>query len=191
MAIVMRGYSIQGPGLTPTATPTTLAPPSPTPTATPAVGPWQLLLNPGFETGDAWQIPQTESPAAYSEERAFSGRRSMRLGIGPTGNVYSYSSCQQVVTIPSWVTEANLFFRYFPIMSWPDLDEIYVCVLEASSDAPLQCWTWQELEPSWHAGYFDLISFSGQRVKVHFGMRNDGIGGSAVVFVDDVELWVQ
>ncbi len=162
----------------------------PTPTETPSVGPWQLLVNPGFESDDGWVIPQTVSPAGYTEQIAYTGRRSMRLGAGDAGNVYSYSSVQQTVTIPSWVTYAELSFRYWPQMGWPDTDEIDLCVLDPLTDVARQCWRWQEFEPSWHTVFYDLTSFAGQTVKIHLGVRNDGLGQAAVVFVDDVELWV-
>ncbi|HNR97688.1 MAG TPA: hypothetical protein PKH89_12090, partial [Anaerolineae bacterium] len=189
MALVMRGFYIAPPEPTPTATatPTVLVP---TPTETPSVGPWQLLVNPGFESDDGWVIPQTVSPAGYTEQMAYTGRRSMRLGAGDAGNVYSYSSVQQTVTIPSWVTYAELSFRYWPQMGWPDTDEIYLCVLDPLTDVARQCWRWQEFEPSWHTVFYDLTSFAGQTVKIHLGVRNDGLGQAAVVFVDDVELWV-
>jgi PKD repeat protein len=190
MSIIMNGYAFETPVPTPTVTPTVTQVP-PTPTPTPPVGPWQLLVNPSFENDLAWYIPQTVAPAAYTEERASTGRRSMRLGIGSGANVFSYSSCQQTVAIPGGVTVAELGLRYFPLMGWPDTDEIYLCVLAPDSEAALQCWRWQEFEPSWQTVFYDLSSFAGQSVKLRVGVRNDGLGEAATVFIDDVELWVQ
>ena len=58
MALVMRGFYIAPPEPTPTATatPTVLVP---TPTETPSVGPWQLPVNPGFESDGGWVVPQS------------------------------------------------------------------------------------------------------------------------------------
>jgi hypothetical protein len=164
--------------------------PIPTPTLTPRA-PKQLIVNSSFETNEAWQIPRTAYPANYSTERAHTGLRSMRLGITSGDNVYSYSSCQQAVEIPSGVAQADLSFYYFPMMDAPGGDWLYFCILDANTDVALQCHTWIVVNGSWQQNTFSLLSYAGLQVKVHFGVRNDGTGGLSSVYLDDVELWVQ
>jgi len=115
----------------------------------------------------------------------------MRLGIASGNNVYSYSSVQQTVEIPSGATRAMLSIYYFPVMAWPDADLIYFCVLRASDNSTLDCTFWQDLKQAWNLRTFDLLSYAGQRIKVHFGVRNDGLGGISAVYLDDVELRVR
>jgi len=186
MPVVLRGYP---PLPTPTATAVPTPTGAPTPTATPVYV--QLIRNPGFETDEAWELPHTVHPATYSFSRAHTGWRSMCLGIPAGGNVYSYSSAQQAVDIPEGVTEATLTFHYWPVMAWPDADRIYFCVLRASDDLALQTTVWTDYEQSWHQRTFDLSSYAGQRIKVHVGVRNDGLDRISSVYLDDVELWVR
>jgi len=150
-----------------------------------------LIINPSFETDEAWVIPVTEYSAGYSVSRAHSGLRSMRLGIAVGGNVFSYSSAQQTVEIPSGATQAILSFYYFPVMEYGDGDEIYFCVLTVSDDEIPECTFWTDRNQAWNLGTFDLLEYAGQRIKVHFGVRNDGLDGITAVYLDDVELHME
>ncbi len=183
------------PSPTQTLTPTRTATPTVTPTATATATPtprWtQWIVNPSFENDEAWQIPQTEYPAGYSYSHPRTGARSMRLGIPAGGNVYSYSSAQQVVELPASATEATLTFYYWPVTAWPDADRIYFCVLRASDDVALQTTVWTEYEQAWQQRSVDLRGYAGQRIKVHFGVKNDGENWITSVYLDDVELWVR
>jgi hypothetical protein len=184
LPVVLRApTSIVSPTATPSATRTMTATPTPR---------WsQLIVNPSFETDEAWQIPQTEYPAGYSYSRAHTGMRSMRLGIPAGGNLYSYSSAQQAVEIPASATEATLTFNYWPVTAWPDADRIYFCVLRASDDVALQTTVWTDYEQAWRQRNVDLRAYAGQRIKVHFGVKNDGENWITSVYLDDVELWVR
>ena len=114
----------------------------------------------------------------------------MRLGIDTGENVYSYSSVQQTVEMPSGLSGADLSFYYYPLGAWQDEDRIYFCVLRASDDEILECTFWTEPDEAWHYRTRSLLEYAGQRVKVHFGVRNDGVGGISAVYLDDVELGV-
>lgn len=194
LPIVLRGYPSASPSPTPTrtVTPTPGATPTATftPTVTPTQQPLQLIVNPSFETDEAWVIPRTVYPAGYSVSRAHTGARSMRLGLAPGGNLYSYSSVQQTVEIPNWATRAELSFYYFPLMALDDGDRIYFCVLRASDNTILQWSFWTDAHQAWNLRTFELRDYAGQRIKVHFGVRNDGLDGITAVYLDDVELWV-
>jgi len=181
LPIMLRSHPLPGATETPT--------PAPTLTPTLPSGARQLIVNPSFETDDAWQIPQTVYPAAYTTALVNSGLRSIRLGLVGDVNIYSYSSVQQAVEIPATISEANLSFHYLPVMVPGDL--IYFCVLEGGDDSILQCTIWTELSPTWHEGLESLLAFAGSTVKVHFGVKNDGDGGMSAIYLDDVELWVR
>ncbi len=189
--------------LTPTATPTHTLTPTPRgygvflpimlrgyPMPTPSPHYVQLIRNHSFETNEAWEILRTAYWADYSVSRAHSGSRSMRLGIDTSYNVYSYSSVQQTVDIPSGVTQAELSFYYFPVSAQVDGDRIYFCVLRASDDYLLERTFWTDHNQAWNLRTFNLLSYAGQRVNLRFGVKNDGLDGITTVYLDDVELWV-
>lgn len=150
----------------------------------------QLIANPSFEEDAAWVITHTVYPASYSVSRAHSGYRSMRLGLAPGGNLFSYSSVQQTVEIPSEAFQADLSFYYFPLMAQEDGDHLYFCVLRDSDGGILECDFWTDHRQSWNLQTYDLLGYAGQRIKVHFGVRNDGLDGITAMYLDDVELWV-
>lgn len=182
LPLTLRSYR-QGTGIfTPTLTPT--------PTRTPSGVQQQLIVNPSFESIEAWVIPQTARPAGYSVSRAHQGLRSMRLGLVSGDNVYSYSSVQQTVDIPAGVTHAALSFHYFPLMRWDYGDLLYFCVLRAVDDGVLYCDDWVDPNQAWNSRGYDLLGYAGQRIKVHFGVKNDGWDGVSAAYLDDVELWV-
>jgi len=181
LPIVQRGRLLRTPTPRPTATATA--------TSTPG---WrQLIVNPSFEDDTAWEIPRTVYPASYSVSRAHSGNRSMRLGLAPGANLYSYSSVQQTLELPAALTVAGLSFYYFPLMTAGGGDSIYFCVLRASDSQTLECHFWTDTNQTWIRRTFNLLAYAGQRIKVHFGVKNDGLAGSASVYLDDVELWVR
>lgn len=160
-------------------------PPTPTPDEV------QLIVNGGFETDEAWEILPTAYRAGYSYSRAHTGQRSMRLGIPAGGNVASYSSVQQVVQIPNAATQVELGFFYWPVTAWPDADRIYLTVLRASDDYVLQSTQWTDYEQAWHLRTLDLRPYAGQRIKLRFGVINDGQDWITSVYLDDITLLVR
>ena len=71
------------------------------------------ITNGGFESAGDWEIPLTGYPAGYTTAAAYSGDRSMRVGIvEPADDIYSYSSARQAVTIPADTISATL--RFWP-----------------------------------------------------------------------------
>lgn len=75
-----------------------------------------VIVNGGFETDKAWQLPVTEYTAAYSTAASHSGSRSIRTGITKKAdNRYSYSSTRQMVTIPADSTSATLRVWLYPL----------------------------------------------------------------------------
>jgi hypothetical protein len=185
------------PTATATATPTATVTPTPTETLTPTPTttethpPQQLIVNPGFETRDGWQIPRTVFPASYSLSRPRTGLRSIQLGLSLGGNVLSYSSVQQAVDLPSWARQADLSFYIWPSIAMGDDDWLYFCVLDAADNAIRECDFWKDDSQTWLLREYDLSPYIGEQIKVHIGVRNDGTNGISSAYLDDVELWVR
>jgi len=189
---------------TPTSTPT----PTTTPTSipTPCV---EGIANGGFEYEGDWEISETDCPADYTTAMAHSGNRSMRVGIvEPADNRYSFSSARQLVTIPAHATGATLRFWLYPLSGEPPAgpafstppqapmigdvlvseDAQYVLILDAS-DQWIDTLIWQLSDDRrWTFHQCDLIDYAGQTIKLHFGVRNDGLDGVTGMYVDDISL---
>jgi uncharacterized repeat protein (TIGR01451 family) len=182
---------------TPTATPSMTSTPtaSPSPTTTPTVGPsptlvcWDLIRNGGFEQDGEWQTDPTDPyPATYSDLQAYSGQRALQLGIVDQENAGSYSSAWQLVHIPSEMMAPWLTLWYYPVSSDTDADRQYILLLD-QDDGFLDEIVWGGLDAkAWQHRTYDMSAFRGQWVKLYFGVHNDGLGGSAALYVDEVQL---
>lgn len=191
-----------------TATATATHTPSPTPTDTPG-GCWQGIVNGGFELNSGWKINNNEYPAAYSMVKARTGERSMRVGIiNPADNRYSYSSVEQTVDVPAGATDAKLSFWLYPTSTGvlnsvtldpPDFIPTNSTEGSMSYDAQyvliIDQWNQQHTllllrsnSMSWNHYEFNAGSFAGQRIRVYFGVYNNGWGGVTGMYVDDVAL---
>jgi hypothetical protein len=173
----------------PTSTPTPTGTPPPPPTPTPTQPPEcpELIRNGGFETDEGWEILHTPRPAAYTTYQVHSGSRTARLGIEDASlNVYSFSSVQQVVTIPAEATGARLSFWYLA-QKGESTDYGYIVLQEAGQ-------VWRTLSiirqppPGWQRVEVDVSPYAGQTVLLRLGVRNDGQGGAMAVYLDDVSL---
>ena len=191
---------------TPTAT-ATQAGNTPTPTAT--TNPCEDIINNGdFEAvGEAWEIPITVYPAAWSQAQAHSGAWSMRTGIvDPLYDVYSYSDTYQDVYIPADADSATLGFWIYTSSEEAKLgylqtllqplgpftertfanDFQYMLVLVG----PDFYFEWTDLRDmqAWEYRTVDLTAYKGQTISVDFGTYNDGWDGVSAMYVDDVTL---
>lgn len=192
----------------PPPSPTPTSTPSPTPTATPAVC-WQGIVNGGFELNSGWTIGINEYPAAYSEVQAHTGERSMRVGIiNPADNRFSYSSIEQTVDVPADATDARLSFwlyststglvnevpidppDYIPIDASEgalSYDAQYVLVFDEEG-SQYSLLVQRSNARNWSRYEFNFSAFAGQRVRIYFGVHNNGWGGATGMYVDDVAL---
>ncbi|MDY7041829.1 MAG: hypothetical protein SVX38_13310, partial [Chloroflexota bacterium] len=185
---------------TPTATPTHTPPPTATPTATSTPAPTpvpttpapcpEAVVNGGFEEDTGWLIHDTTYKAGYDSQIVHHGARAMRLGIPEaSGDVFSYSSVEQALTIPADVTGATLSLWYYPQTGGGAGDYGYFLLRDASG-------TWRLLlvargdEQQWTSFSLDLSTYAGQTVHLRLGVRNDGAGDGRVmsIHVDDVSL---
>lgn len=174
-------------------------------------GVYQKLVDGDFEAGNGWGLPATPRPAAYSSRVAHDGRQAMRIGIDAGGNVAAYSSAQQTVTLPISPTFARLSFRLYPVSGESLLappggmipsdaaqesqahtgDAQYVLILNPATGAISQTLVWNlSNSQTWQRYTFDLRSFGGQTIVVHFGVYNDGADGQTAIYVDQASLIV-
>lgn len=186
------------PTMTPTVTPTATSTPTQTPTATATATPLptatatpaacqQLLLNSGFEERTGWTLPSTAYSAAYSSEQIYAGASSLRIGIPTTGvNTFSYSSGYQWVTLPASAARITLEAQVWRGSGSADPDYQYLWV--STSSATSVVFQGRSNASAWEKVTYDLTSLKGRRVRILFGVYNNGGGGKTVMYADDVRI---
>jgi hypothetical protein len=169
-----------------------------------------IMVNGGFETDAAWEIPVTEYTAQITDEGYHTPLRSLVTGIPKTWqNKYSWSSGRQLVFIPSDADSATLRMWIYPqsteaynapvpkAPSGPDFghevmayDAQYVAVLN-QWDQHVETIMWMRSDNrTWTLHEFNLTKYAGKYIKIEVGTYNDGYGGSTAMYVDDVSLEV-
>jgi hypothetical protein len=148
-----------------------------------------LIADGGFETGGAWQLGVTPVPPEYVTYAAHAGARSLALGITQGANTKSYSSARQPVWLPANATQAKLtFWVYAVVGSEPVADKLQALLLKPNGDTLAILWTSNANNPTWTQLTYDLTPWVGEAVQVYFNVINDGVGGTAGMFLDDVSL---
>ena len=144
-----------------------------------------VLVNGGFESDAGWMLNQL---ATYDTVQVRSGARSGRAGIlpGEPGS-YTYSSVAQSVSLPPG-TSATLRLWVYPIGEGDDPGDWDYVGLHDQSDVYHALDHWQSDARAWGARQYSLNSFVGQTVTLYIGVRNDGDGDTAALYVDDVVL---
>lgn len=148
----------------------------------------QLIVNGSFEEVGGWQLPLTARPAAYTDERASEGARSLRLGIGPSDQLaYSDSRASQMVELPrdveSIVLQADLWRT--AEADGGNRQYLYLGVggrRHTLFDENLNL-------PDWQGVAYDLTLLAGSRAEVIFGVFNGGGPGRAAMAVDNVRIY--
>ena len=173
---------------------------------------WEWLVNGNMELDTSWHFPVTPSTAEYSTMQAHSAMRSMRLGIVGTPNKLSYSSARQRVTLSATATSAQLSVWLYPmstevqqavflpeivpLLNSPALtsaapavgDAQFILIMD-DNEKILQTLLWTlDNSRTWKPYTFDMRAYIGKSVWVHFGVYNDGVGGTTGMYVDDVSL---
>ncbi len=167
-----------------------------------------------------WNFPATVYTAGYSNYRFYSPSYSARTGIDPYimpgFNLFSYSSVRSpAFTLPYNASSIRLRFWQFPIATGmyaqsadrplpekpalgeplvlgPDAGDLqYVLVLDPWDNIlSYKQWTLSNAQRWVYSGDLGLLQFAGQTIKLQFGTFNDGWGGVAAMYVDDVNLEV-
>ncbi|MEJ5310721.1 MAG: sialidase family protein [Anaerolineae bacterium] len=173
---------------------------------------WEWLVNGDAELNTGWYFPITPSTADYSTAQAHGGARSIRLGIVGTANKFSYSSARQRVTLPATATAAQLSLWLYPTSTEvqqaafspeiapaveepglpsaaPTAGDAQFILLMDDNERILQTLVWTlDNSRTWKPYTFDMRAYIGKSVWVHFGVYNDGVGGTTGMYVDDVSL---
>jgi len=177
---------------TPTPTPTPTVTPTPTPTPTPPP-PTQLLLNPGFESGNVIWVTTAGVITNSTSRPARTGSWYAWLdGYGTTHT----DSCYQQITIPSTVTSATLSF-YVRIdtaetTTTTAFDKLQIQIRNSSNTVLSTLATYSNLNKStsYVLKTFDLTAFKGQTIRVYFlGTEDSSLQTSFVI--DDTAVNTQ
>ena len=152
----------------------------------------ELIRDGGFETGGAWELGVSPLPPRYVSDMKHSGAKSLALGITDGGNVQSYSSARQTVTIPAGEDQAKISFWVYAMANGaPATDYMELALLTADGSAVLdKPWYSHNDGQAWNQMTFDISPWRGQTVQVYFNVYNDGLGGTAGMYLDDVSLLV-
>ena len=161
--------------------------PRPEPTATPDPCS-QIVVNPGFETDDAWVLNDTPADARYTNSPVYAGNRALRAGIPPGDpNQYSYSSADQVLDIPAYASSALLSFWYYPLVV-DDAGDFYYLMVRDGGGTWHTVFSGRENLGRWVSAQVDLRAFVGQTIALRVGAFNNGTAGVSSLTVDQVEL---
>ena len=150
----------------------------------------ELVVDGGFETGGAWQLGVSPVPPQVVTYAFHSGTRSLQMGITSGANVESFSSARQMVSIPPGAAQVTLSFWYYAIAEAPaTTDYMEVALLSADGSAILaKPWFSHNDSRLWNQTAFDLTAWRGRTIQLYFNVYNDGVGGRAAMFLDDVSL---
>ena len=148
-----------------------------------------LIVDGGFETGGGWMLGPAPVPPQYVTFTKHSGNQSLMLGITSGANVESFSSARQTVTIPAPATQTTLSFWFYAMASSPaTTDYMEVVLLDTAGAILTKPWVSHNNSQLWNQLSFDLSPWRGQTVQLYFNVYNDGLGGTAAMFLDDVSL---
>jgi len=150
----------------------------------------ELIENGGFEDETAWLIGPTPRPARYTGEQAHSGSRSLLLGLRPgEGDVRSYSSARQILSLPPDAGSLTLTFWYLPVSDLDEGDRQECLLLDEGGHMLATLMRGNINAAEWSQKSYDLGAYAGQTVAVYFNAYNDGDGGGVTGFyLDDVSV---
>ena len=191
------GLPTTPPTATPLPTVTSAAPPTSGPTPLPA-GCSNLLLNSDFEGVGGWSPGENALLPQLTTNQPYNGVRAMQLGNPPgvyNGQIASYSSIQQQVTIPADASNAILRWWHWDGSEEPpygapssEADRQDVVLLRPNGDVLALLQRVRRNEGTWLPSAIDLSAFRGQSVTLYFNVYNDGQGGRTWSYLDEVRL---
>ncbi|HUT20322.1 MAG TPA: N-acetylmuramoyl-L-alanine amidase [Anaerolineae bacterium] len=173
----------------PTSTPTKAPTETPQPSPTPAEACIELAVNGGFEAESGWEIANTPYRARYTDATAYSGQRSMQLGMESAGaDRFSYSSVGQRIAVPSG-HNATIGLWYTVPQAGGSGDYGYFLLRPVGG-------SWRTIRivrdrtAGWQSLEVDVSHYAGQAFDLRLGLRNDGRGDGAVavMYVDQLSI---
>jgi len=150
----------------------------------------ELVANGGFETVGVWELGASPAPPQYVSYNRHSGAWSLQLGVPEGGNVQSYSSARQSVSIPAGADRVILTFWVYAVATGaPTTDYMELAILAPDGHTILEKpWFSRTDSRVWNRMDFDLTAWRGRTIQIYFNVYNDGLGGAAQMFLDDVSL---
>jgi len=135
----------------------------------------------------------------------------MRVGIIESGvNVYSFSSARQLIELPAGRDEYVLSFWWYPssrttregdtnpvseflpgaVLYGPDAGDYQLVLLLDSNDQEIARLLNEDSrnDRQWLYQSYDISAYAGQAVKLYFLVINNGSGGTAGMFIDNVKV---
>ncbi len=174
---------------------------------------FDIVINGGFETRDAWSLPRTPKSAEFSNKIVYDGRQAMQIGSVGGDNLRAYSSAWQDITIPVGTDTATLMMHTYAIsgdgvlaaesaLFPPDSpahvtelnrttsgDAQYALIRDPNTDDIFETLFWEQTNGQlWQMRSFDLSDYAGRTIRLHFGVFNDGSGGHTGLIVDNVSM---
>jgi len=166
---------------------------------------WEWVVNGDSESNAGWSMPLTPVPADYTTGQAHGGDRSIRIGIVEGENRLAYSSARQPVTLPATAVTVTLTAWLYTVSGESQLvppsaqssalaapatvvDAQYVLVLDEDLGLLERALWMRQNDRTWEPYTLDLSAYAGRTIWLHFGVSNDGLGGTTGMYVDDVSL---
>lgn len=151
----------------------------------------ELIADGGFEIGGVWELGVTPLTPEYVTYTQHSGSRSLAMGITRGGNAKGFSSARQTVTIPLTANQVTLSFWVNTMVVAPaGADRMQLVLLNPDGSTLAVPWSSSNDSRMWNQLRFDLTRWRGRTVQLYFNVYNDGVGGTAGMFLDDVSLTV-
>ncbi len=155
-----------------------------------------LLPNGSFERDTNWNVPSGENkaePVAYSLDQAYSGTRSMRIGLIPGDkNGAAHRVLRQKVILPKNLKSATLRFWLFPTSTdtQKNGDAQMLLILDQELKEKERPVSLHSNERIWQPFKLDLSKYAGQTFWLYFEVYNDGKDGVTGMYLDDISLQV-
>ncbi|MBX3011657.1 MAG: hypothetical protein KF832_09110 [Caldilineaceae bacterium] len=141
----------------------------------------------------SWQLQASTRPPMYTNEQTFNNSlQAMRLGNGfELPNLASVSEVRhQPILLPYGATRIILRFLYYPVFdAAPGTDLQQADLFDATTDQLIgTLLNAQDGTGGWKARDYDLTLYAGRTISLRFRVRNDGVGGRTLMYIDNVEL---
>lgn len=152
----------------------------------------ELIRNGSFEvlTSDWPANPGAAPNPVLDPNFRIDGNQSIRLGIVDNTNVAGESSISQQILLPADAVRLILSYRYYTVYSGtPDGGDIQFVDLEnTATSGKVRLISETSNATQWRLDQRDLTPNRGQTLRLIFGVINNGTGGRAAMYVDNVSL---
>lgn len=172
-----------------------------------------ILINGDMESDEGWApSPSTDVLPWFTTEQKHGGQRSLVVGVKsrvqsePQAEVSLsaadyrlwlpliirptsfWSSARQQVQLPADLTSATLELWFKPERASGD-DRQYLLILD-EKEAVSHVIFAEAADGDWRSIQYDLTNLAGRTIYVYAGVKNDGLGEPARLYVDDATLTV-